>query len=413
MSGTSEANSQPKALAGIKVVDFTQFESGTSCTESLAWMGADVVKIEEPRRGESGRYASTDRQGVDSYFFILMNANKRSLGCDVKSEAGKRIVRELIAKADVFIENMSPGAIERLGFGYEEVRKINPRIVYAQIKGFAPDSPYANYLSFDYIAQSVGVSVSLTGQLNGPPLKPGPNVGDTGAGLHCTIGILAALLQRAVTGVGQRIEVSMQEAVINFNRINFAAQLMYGKPPERKGNQGVLGTSAPCELYRCSPGGPNDYVYVYTSRSGNKQWEALLRVIGREDLLQDPRFSSPEARVAHLKDVDELLAAWCLQHTKIEAMDTLQQGGVPAGAVLSTEELMADPHLRRNGAFVAVQHPARGEVVMPGWPVKMTGSKVEVTPAPLLGAHTAEVLGEWLGWSAGQIAEVAPTMPRA
>ncbi|GAA4341395.1 formyl-CoA transferase [Pigmentiphaga soli] len=403
MNQSTGAEGQGKALSGIKVVDFTQFESGTSCTQSLAWLGADVVKIEEPRRGESGRYASTEQVGIDSYFFILMNANKRSLACDIKSEAGRRMVRELIAQADVFIENMSPGTIERLGFGYDEVRRINPRIIYAQIKGFAPDGPYANYLSFDYIAQSVGVSVSLTGVEGGPPLKPGPNVGDTGAGLHCTIGILSALLQRQITGQGQRIEVSMQDAVINFNRINFAAQLMRGRPPERKGNQGVLGTSAPCELYPCRPFGQNDYVFIYTSRGGNKQWHALLKVIEREDLMDDPRFCSPEARIAHVRDVDALLAQWCSHRTKIEAMEMLQRGGVPAGAVLDTQELMEDEHLRRRGTFAAVRHPVRGEVVMPGWPVKMSASHVEVTSAPLLGAHTEEVLQQWLGWDERQI----------
>ena len=403
MDPSSANQGKSHALSGIRVVDFTQFESGTSCTESLAWLGADVVKIEEPKRGESGRYASTETAGIDSYFFILMNANKRSLACDLKSEDGRQMVRALIEKADVFIENMSPGTIERLGFGYETVKAINPRIIYAQIKGFAPDGPYADYLSFDYIAQSVGVSVSLTGTEGGPPLKPGPNVGDTGAGLHCTIGILSALLQRQSTGLGQRIEVSMQDAVINFNRINFTAQLMHGKPPERKGNQGVLGTSAPCELYPCKPGGPNDYVYIYTSRGGNRHWEALLRVIGREDLLHDPRFASPEARVLHLKDVDALLADWCRNHTKMEAMDTLQRGGVPAGAVLDTQELMADEHLRKRGTFVTVNHPVRGPVVMPGWPVKMSGSQVKVTSAPLLGVHTAEVLAEWLNWDGQRI----------
>jgi len=243
----SSSPDRATALAGLKVVDLTQYEAGTSCTESLAWLGADVVKV-EPQGGENGRFASTERGDLDSYYFIIMNANKRSMVCDLKSQRGKDILTKLILKADVMIENMTPGGIERLGFGYDAVRKLNPRIIYAQIKGFAPDGPYASFLSFDMIAQAVGGAFAITGVEGGPPLRPGPHVGDTGAGLHCLIGILAALNQRHVTGRGQRIEVSMQDSVINFNRIVFAGQLMMGKPVERTGNQSSLGAAAPSEL---------------------------------------------------------------------------------------------------------------------------------------------------------------------
>ena len=235
------------ALAGLKVLDLTQYEAGTSCTESLAWLGADICKV-EPQGGENGRFASTERGDLDSYYFIIMNANKRSMVCDLKSPRGKAVVMKLIEKADVMIENMSPGGIEKLGLGYEEVKKINPRLIYAQIKGFAPDGPYGKYLSFDMIAQAVGGAYAITGVEGGPPLRPGPHVGDTGAGLHCLIGILAALNQRHRTGRGQRIEVTMQDSVINFNRICFAGQLMNGKPVERTGNQSSLGAAAPIEL---------------------------------------------------------------------------------------------------------------------------------------------------------------------
>ena len=390
------------ALSGLKVVDLTQYEAGTSCTETLAWLGADVVKIEPPS-GESGRYASTERKGLDSYYFIVMNANKRSVVCDLKSERGKEIVRKLIMKADIVIENMAPGGIERLGFGYDVVREINPRIIYAQIKGFAPDGPYANFLSFDMIAQSVGGAFAVTGVQGGPPLRPGPHVGDTGAGLHCVIGILAALQQRHLTGRGQRVEVSMQDAVINFNRIAFAGQMMRGKPMERTGNQSALGASAPSELYACKPGGPNDYVFVYTSRGGNRHWQRLLKVIGREDLADDPRFSSPEARIKHVNEVDALLSGWCRQRTKIEAMEMLQRAGVPAGAVLDTQELSEDPYLRKRGMFATIEHPVRGPVTMPGFPVKLSDSQVPVRTSPALGQHTEEVLSEWLGLSEKEI----------
>jgi formyl-CoA transferase len=406
----SQTSSTATALAGIKVVDLTQYEAGTSCTESLAWLGADVVKIEPPG-GENGRFASTEKGDLDSYYFILMNANKRSVVCDLKSQRGKDILTKLILKADVMIENMSPGGIERLGFGYDAVRKLNPRLVYAQIKGFAPDGPYADFLSFDMIAQAVGGAFAITGAQGGPPLRPGPHVGDTGAGLHCLIGILAALNQRHATGHGQRIEVSMQDAVINFNRICFAGQLMLGKPVQRSGNQSSLGAAAPSELYQCKPGGPNDYVMIYCTRAGNWHWQRLLKVIGREDLKDDPRFASPGARVKNARDVDALVAEWCSHRTKIEAMETLQRAGVPAGAVLDTQELMGDAHLRRRGMFATVEHPTRGTVTIPGWPVKMSESRVPVKTAPLLGEHTEEVLSEWLGLSADEIQEYRKETP--
>ena len=404
-------NSNVKAaLAGLKVVDLTQYEAGTSCTESLAWLGADVVKV-EPQSGENGRFASTERGDLDSYYFIIMNANKRSMVCDLKSQRGKDLLTKLILKADVMIENMTPGGIERLGFGYDVVQKLNPRLIYAQIKGFAPDGPYAKYLSFDMIAQAVGGAFAITGVEGGPPLRPGPHVGDTGAGLHCLIGILAALNQRHATGRGQRIEVSMQDSVINFNRIVFAGQLMMGKPVERTGNQSSLGAAAPSELYRCKPGGPNDWIMVYSTRAGNWHWQRLLKLMARDDLANDPRFATPKLRVKHAQVVDALVGEWCAQRTKVEAMETLQNAGVPAGAVFDTQELMEDPHLRKRGMFAEVEHPTRGKFAIPGWPVKMSDSRVPVTTAPLLGQHTEEVLSEWLGLSAAEIKEYVKETP--
>jgi formyl-CoA transferase len=392
------------ALSGIKVVDLTQFEAGTACTESLAWLGADVVKIEPPA-GESGRFASTENKKLDSYYFIVLNANKRSVVCDLKTPQGKEVLRKLILKADIMIENMSPGAIERLGFGYDVVREMNPRIIYAQIKGFAPDGPYADFLGFDMIAQCTGGAFATTGPKNGPPMRPGPHVGDTGAGLHCLIGILAALNQRHATGKGQRVEVSMQDAVINFNRIAFAGEMMIGKPIERSGNGSALGASAPSELYPCKPFGVNDYVFIYTSRGGNRQWQRLLKLINREYLADDPRFSSPEARIENVDQVDALLAAWCRERTKVEAMQILQRAGVPGGAVFDTHELSTDPHLHQRGMFATIDHPTRGKITIPGWPVKLSESSVAVTTSPLLGQHTGEVLSEWLGMTSREVDE--------
>ena len=396
---SQNAGPQP-ALAGVRIVDLTQFEAGTSCTEALAWLGADVVKIEEPGSGDRGRSANTDQPGVDAHYFVLLNANKRSLTCDLKSKRGKEILRKLIAQADVLVENMAPGAIERLGFGYDAMRQLNPRLIFAQIKGLASDGPRANYLCFDMIAQSIGGSLSTTGVAGEEPLKPGANLGDTGAGMHCVTGIVAALCQRQKTGRGQRVEVAMQEVVINFNRNAFASYLASGKPPERSGSRSI---------YACKGGGPNDYCYIPVLDADDGQWQRALRAIGREDLAGDPRFATEHERHKHSDEVDTLLSAWCVERTKVEAMDTLQAAHVPAGAVLDTEDLISDSHLRKIGMFPTVIHPVRGPVTLPGWPVRMSGSHVPVECAPLLGAHTGEVLSEWLGFSKEQIDEFRNT----
>lgn len=397
-ASTPAQNSETAALAGIRVVDLTQFEAGTSCTETLAWMGADVIKVEPPGRGEQGRTAH-DGPGVDSVYFMLLNANKRSVTCNLKSEEGQALIRRLIENADVFIENFAPGVIERLGLSYDAVRAVNPRIIYAQIKGFAPDGPYANYLAFDPIAQAAGGGLSITGEANGRPLKPGLNVGDSGAGLHCAIGILGALVQRTRTQVGQRIEISMQDAVINFGRIAYAAQALFNQPAPRTGNQSIIAGTSPSEVYPCKGGGPNDYCYVYTTRAGNHQWENCLRAIGRDDLIGDPRFSTPRLRQENYKEVDELLSQWTRRLHKKEVMKILGDAGVPASAVFDTVELSSDPDLRQRGTFVAVQHPVRGEVVMPGFMVKMSGSHVPIRHAPLLGADNEDVYAHLLGLS--------------
>jgi formyl-CoA transferase len=401
----TESNGQP-ALAGVRVVDLTQFEAGTSCTETLAWLGAEVIKVEEPRRGDQGRGASSEKAGVDSYYFLLLNANKRSVTCNLKDPRGRELLCRLIEQADVFIENYSPGTIERLGFGYDEVSRVNPRIIYAQIKGFSVGSPYENYLAFDMIAQATGGAMSTTGEADGRPLKPGPTIGDTGTGLHMAIGILGALYQRVRTGRGQRIEVAMQEAVINFCRIAYSSQMMWGTPAPRVGNRGVLGTNAPSEAYPCKGGGPNDYCYIYTTRAANHHWERLLRVIGREDLLEDPRFIDNSSRWANRDEVDAVIAPWVAQRNKRDVMETLGKAGIPAGAVFDTDELINDPYLRERGMFPTVQHPVRGPVTMPGWPVKMSDSCVPVAAAPLLGADNVHIYGQLLGYSAEQVASL-------
>jgi formyl-CoA transferase len=392
------------ALSGIKVLDLSQFEAGTSCTETLAWLGADVVKFEPPT-GEQGRGASADVKGADSYYFMLLNANKRSVTCDLKTPEGKSVFREMLSKADVLVENFAPGAIERLGFGWEEVRRINPRVIFAQIKGFGA-GPYEDFLAFDYIGQATGGSMSLTGERDGRPLRPGVNVGDSGSGFHLAIGVLAALVQRATTGIGQRVEVAMQDAVINFARIAFAAQALTNTAASRVGNQSVLGTSAPSENYKCKGNGPNDYCFIYTSRAHSSQWSRLLKIIGREELLDDPRFATPEARWKHRDEVDEIVSSWTIQHSKTDVMRMLGSGGVPAGAVFDTQELLMDDALRKRGMFVTVDHPVRGPFTMPAFPVRMSGSQVPVTPSPVLGQHNNEVYAEWVGYSTEQITKL-------
>jgi formyl-CoA transferase len=394
------------ALSGVRVIDLTQFEAGTSCTESLAWLGADVIKVEPPERGDQGRQLSSSGPGVDSYYFLLLNANKRSVTLNLKDERGKAILRDLIEQGDVFVENFAPGAIERLGFGYEDVRKINPRIVYAQIKGFAPEGPYGKFLSFDMIAQAAGGAFAITGEPDRPPAKPGPNIGDTGTGIHVALAITAALFQRQRTGEGQRIEVAMQEAVINFARVSYATYLNNGKAPTRNGAISVNANRAPSGIFPCKGGGPNDWCYVHPTRAGNQSWERLLNLIGREDLLDDPRFATPEARFEHNDEVNAVVAEWTRTRDKREVMELIGAAGVPAGAVLDNADLATDPFLRERGMFVEVEHPARGTFVMPGSPIKMTGSRVPVQPAPLLGEHSAEVLGELLGYTPEQVAEL-------
>lgn len=389
----------PGALNGVRVVDLTQFEAGTSCTSVLAWLGADVIKVEPPKRGEQGRSASTDIPGKDSYYFLLLNSSKRSVTCNLKSEAGLKLVKELIRNADVLVENFAPGVIERLGLDYETVSKVNPRIVYAQIKGFPPKGPYGNFLSFDSIAQAAGGSVSITGDAGVRPVRPGVNVGDTGTGLHCAIGILAALIHRNTTGVGQQVEVTMQESVINFGRIAYAAQEFNHAPAPRVGNQSIISGTAPSEVYPCKGGGENDYCFIYTTRAGNTHWERLLSVISREDLLENPLFATPQLRFANHAPIDEAISAWTRQHDKFAVMKMLGDAGVPASAVIDTMELSEDPYLRERGMFVTVEHPDRGEFVMPGCPIYLSRAPATVKAAPLLGAHNGEVYRDLLGVS--------------
>jgi len=399
-------NSESTALQGFRIIDLTQFEAGTSCTQTLAWFGAEVIKVEPPIKGEQGRNSSAEG-GKDSLYFVQLNTNKKSVTCDLKTAQGKELLTDLIKKGDVFVENFAPGVIDRLGFSSQEVLKINPKIVFARIKGFSPTGPYANYLAFDAIAQAAGGALSITGEAGGRPIKPGPNLADTGTGLHCALGILAALMQRNTTGKGQVVEVTMQDAIINFSRIAYAAQAMSGETAPRTGNQSIFGGTSPSEVYRCKGGGENDYVYVYTTRAGSKHWLNLCKLMGREELVEDPRFKTPKSRAEHSDLIDAMLSEWAAQYDKREAMKILAQENVPASAVFDTMELFNDPDLRARGTFATFTHPQHGELTVPGNMIKLSGSKVTVSSPPLLGEHNQEIYGDLLGYTAEQIKSLA------
>ena len=393
-------------LSGVRVLDLTQFEAGPSCTEVLAWLGAEVVKVENPKGGDPGRTSFRGQPGQDSWYFLLFNANKKSVTIDLKSPRGLALVKDMARRADVFVENFAPGAIERLGVGYPAIRELNPGIIYAQVKGFGSGSPFERGLAFDMIAQASGGVMSITGERDGPPAKPGPTLGDTGTGMLLAISILGALYRRQTTGKGERLELAMQDAMLQYIRVAFAAQATSGRPAQRNGAKILSGISAPSGVYPCKPGGPNDYVYVYTSRANPAHWRHLLEVIERADLIGDPRFETTQARAEHEAEVDALIAAWTRRHDKREAMRLLSAAGVPAGAVLDTMELQSDPDFQRRGIMQVMQHPSCGPFKMPAWPVRHDGEALPLAPAPLLGQHTGEILGDWLGLSATEVEEL-------
>ena len=312
-------------LAGVRIVDFTQFEAGPSCTEALAWLGAEVVKIENPSMGDPGRRLRPGQPDNDPYYFHVFNANKKSITVNLKSPHGLELVKDMLRKADVCVENFAPGAIERLGLGYDVVRDLNPRIIYAQVKGFGEGSPYEKNLAFDMIAQACGGTFSVTGEPDGPPTRPGISLGDTGTGMLMAITILGALYKRDATGQGSRLQVAMQDAIMHYMRINFATQGLTGKPAQRGGDKVPGVNNAPMGLYPCKPGGPNDYVYLMTSRANPDHWDRLLKLIGREDLIGDPLYATPMDRVEREPEVDEIIAAWTRHHTKHEAMELIGQ----------------------------------------------------------------------------------------
>jgi formyl-CoA transferase len=399
------ATATAPALKGIKVLDLTQFEAGPSCTEALAWLGADVVKVEEPHRGEPGRWGSSDRPDADSTYFIYYNLNKRSVTCNLKSEEGKALLRRMIAKADVLIENMAPGTFARLGFDYPRLSALNPRLIFAQVKGFAPESEHANYLSFDMIAQAMGGTMSVNGYPDQPPVRPGPTIGDTGTGMLCAMGIVAALYQRMTTGRGQHIQIAMRDAMLNYCRTPMSRQAALRDQQLPRGGNTVPGT-APGGLYKCAPGGLDDWCYVFASRANEDHWRRLVKAIGREDLLNDPRMADGTVRAQNRELVDAAITEFTSKRSKQEVTRIIAGAGVPCGAVMTTLELMHDEDLHKRGMMQTIEHPLRGTVTVPGWPLRMSDSKVPLKCAPILGADSEAIYGEWLGCTPAEVKEM-------
>jgi formyl-CoA transferase len=390
-----------KALTGIRVVDLTNNQAGPSCGQMLAWLGADVIKVEEPDRGDPARHSLKDRADADSLFYLSFNGNKRSLPLNLKHPQGKEVFRRLLKTADVLLENFGPGVIERLGFGYPTLKELNPRLVFASIKGFGSYGPYSDYKSYEPIAQAMGGAMSVTGFADGPPTYVWPSIGDSGTGMHCVIGILAALMQRHLTGEGQQVEVAMQDAVVNLCRVSLRDHQRFGRPMPRTGNQ--LGSGVPGTAYRCHPGGPNDYAFIFVQQ---QMWRPLVNAMGRPELADDPRYATADARWTNRDEVNALVEAWTSQRSKHEVMKILGAAGVPCGAVLDTGEVLTDPHLRERDMIVEVKHPVRGPYLTVGNPIKLSASPTQISSAPLLGEHRDEVLKS-LGYSEADIAALS------
>jgi formyl-CoA transferase len=381
-----------RALEGIRIIDMTHNQAGPACAQILGFLGADVIKLEEPKGGDVARTNLRDKANSDSLFFLFFNANKRSLTLNLKTDDGKALFKKVVEQSDVLLENFGPGALDRLGLGYDTLSKLNPRLIYATIKGFGTYGPYSGFKSFEPIAQAMGGAMCVTGFPDNPPTYVFPAIGDSGTGMHMAIGILAALEQRHATGRGQHVEVSMQDAVVNLVRVSLRDHQRYGHPPPRVGNQ--LGRTVPGTTYPCAPGGPNDYVYIF---SQPQMWPAVVKTLGQPELVDDPRFKTAETRWENRAALDAIVAAWTRQRTKHEVLKLMGDAGVPCGACLDTGEVLSDPHLRARDMIVDVDYPTRGTYQTVGCPIKLSDSPAEVTRPPMLGEHTDALLSALCG----------------
>ena len=402
-----------KALEGIKILDMTHVQSGPSATQLLGYLGADVVKVELPGRGDITRGQLRDIPDVDSLYFTMLNCNKRSVTLNLKSEKGKEIFTRLIEFCDVMVENFAPGVLDRQGFTWERIQQLNPRLIYASIKGFG-EGPYVDFKAYETIAQAMGGSMSTTGFEDGVPLATGSQIGDSGTGIHCVAGILAALLHREHSGKGQRVEVAMQDSVLNLCRVKLRDQqrLAHGPLTEyptkefgdfvpRSGN--ASGGGQPGATLKCAPGGQNDYVYVIIQPPG---WAPLMNLIGKPELIEDPEFATPKARLTKLEHCFGLIEEWTQTRDKWEVLEEMNKQDIPCGPIMSTKELIEDPSLRSRGIMVEVEHSERGRFITVGCPMVLSDSPVEVRSSPLLGEHTEEILAEVMGYDKAQVEQL-------
>jgi len=407
-----------KALDGVRILDFTHVQSGPTCTQLLGFMGADVIKVERPGEGDATRGQLRDIPNVDSLYFTMLNHNKRSITINTKSADGKKVLDDLIRHCDVLVENFAPGALDRMGFSWEHIHAVNPRMIVASVKGFGP-GPYEDCKVYENVAQCAGGAASTTGEADGMPMVTGAQIGDSGTGLHLALGIVAALYQRTMTGRGQKVLAPMQDAVLNLCRVKLRDQqrlertgvlkeypqypeIEFGEAVPRAGN--ASGGGQPGAILKCKgwQKDPNAYLYFITQGA---VWSAICKVIGEEDWITNPHFATPEARLPHLKMIFARIEEWTKTKTKIEAMDILNQYDIPCGPILSMKELAEDRSLRDTGTIIEVDHPQRGKYLTVGNPIKMSDSPTEVKRSPLLGEHTDEVLKQ-LGYAESDVARL-------
>ncbi|MDX1375434.1 MAG: formyl-CoA transferase [Burkholderiales bacterium] len=405
-----------EALKGVRILDMSHVQAGPTCSQLLAWMGADVIKFENPA-GDATRGQLRDVPDADSLYFTMLNCNKRSITVNMKTAEGKQVFTELLKTCDIIMENFGPGVLDRFGFSWEAIHRINPKIVMGSIKGFGSSGPYADFKAYENVAQAMGGAMSTTGVPEGPPFVTGAQIGDSGTGLHLAIGLLAALRQRDRTGLGQYVEVAMMDGIMNLCRVKFRdhQRLTRGSLAEysvgthkgmgavpRAGNDsggGQLGNAV-----RCKPGGPNDFLYIVVQEA---VWNALARRIGPEvgmpELASDPKFAKISDRRANQNDMWEIIGEFALKHTKRELMAILNPLDVPCGPVMSTEDLTHDEHVRGREMWVELDHPERGTWYNVGMPIKLSDSPALIKRSPLLGEHTDEILREVLGYDDAKI----------